>query len=444
MMPKRNIFDEVLTRIAASGIFDSSKYEEFARLVRCDPNLAGIATAETLLKKLQEDDWLTPLEATALQQDHPATLRYGDYRLVELIGTGASSNVYLAIHVDTHEFMALKVLKLDGEKVHIHRENLIREAQLAETISHPNILKIDRLELDAHPPYLVMEYIDGLSLQAAVSEAGTMSAELVAHVGRQVALGLNGADDLGLVHRDIKPANLMLDRNAKVTILDLGLAHAQFRQTSSKPGDIPTIMGTVEYFAPEQAVNSDVVDIRADIYALGGTLYFLLTGQPPFNNLSRGETIRIKRLQRPTSVMLFRPDIPRELVQVIERMLAPNPKERFQTPIEVYAALESLVQTDRPNVDALFEKCTQPMDESRNSIFQLSHNSSNDSTLIRGQYNVAPRTQRMRPPIYGGEPTSVQMPAPQYRSSWNWQIVGIVALLGIAIAVWAIARLIMQ
>lgn len=187
-------------------------------------------------------------------------------------------------------------------------------------------------------------------------------------------------------------------------------------------------MGTIEYLAPEQAVDSNKVDISADIYALGGTLYFLLTGQPPFNEQSRSEKIRIKQRQRPTNVNLFRPDIPKELGLIIDRMLSPNPKERFQTPIEVYTAMELLIQGGVRDVEGLFRKCDDSLGKTdASSILEFAHDPSRDSSS-QSQYHAAPLTQRMHPPMYG-QPTSVQMPAPRLTDRMRWRIIVLLTII---------------
>jgi eukaryotic-like serine/threonine-protein kinase len=174
----------------------------------------------------------------------------------------------------------------------------------------------------------------------------------VAHYVRQAALGLQHAHEQGLVHRDIKPANLLLDRRGTIKILDMGLAQFFQRKQVEKESNgrrNRVIVGTDDYLAPEQIVDSDDVDIRADIYGLGSTGYFLLTGKPPFHHLALEHHKFISHLmQRPRPLRELRPELPEELAAVIEKMMAKNPWERHRVPAEVVSALAPWTQTPIP------------------------------------------------------------------------------------------------
>jgi serine/threonine-protein kinase len=190
------------------------------------------------------------------------------------------------------------------------------------------------------PPFLVMEYVDGVSLQAAVARFGTFAPGEAAAVRTQVALGLCEAAAVGLVHRDIKPANVLADRKGGVKILDLGIARLEGDPISRRVNTV-VVLGTLDYLAPEQAEDSSEVDTRVDLYGLGATLYFLLAGHPPYPDDDIGRKMALKQSADPTPIHLLRPDVPVPLSAVLSRLLARDPDGRYSTPAETAAALDS-------------------------------------------------------------------------------------------------------
>jgi serine/threonine protein kinase len=189
-----------------------------------------------------------------------------------------------------------------------------------------------------------------VSLQAAVARAGTFSVGETAAVGVQVADGLARAAAVGLVHRDIKPANLLVDRRGGVKILDLGIVRFTHDDTFSRTHGAEVILGTLDYLAPEQAEDSSRVDTRADLYALGATLYFLLAGHPPFPGSDVRRKLMAKRNEDPPAIHQLRPDVSDEFSAVVQRLLARAPTDRYPTPAVVVAALHPWVApgTDFP------------------------------------------------------------------------------------------------
>jgi serine/threonine-protein kinase len=198
-----------------------------------------------------------------------------------------------------------------------------------------------------------MEYVDGISLQTLVTRHGTLPVGTACHYARQVAFGLQNAHEMGFVHRDIKPANLLLDRVGVVKILDLGLVRSEADAASglTRKLDSRSILGTADYVAPEQAVDGSGVDIRADIYSLGGTLYFLLAGRPLFPDGRTAQKLVWQQIKDPTPIDVLRPEVPVELAAVVHKMLAKKPADRFETPIQVFEALEQFVPEEVPPPD---------------------------------------------------------------------------------------------
>ena len=210
--------------------------------------------------------------------------RLGDYELLKKLGQGGMGTVYQAQHVRLKRVVALKVLPQNrlGNTDAVARFE--REIEAVGRLDHPHIVRaLDAREVDGIR-FLVMEHVDGLDLAEVVARCGPLSVADACEVTRQAALGLQCSEEHGLVHRDIKPSNLMLNAEGHIKVLDLGLAQFQEAEPlDSEVTGIGQLMGTPDYISPEQALESHAVDIRTDIYSLGGTLYYLLAGQPPFS-----------------------------------------------------------------------------------------------------------------------------------------------------------------
>jgi WD40 repeat protein/serine/threonine protein kinase len=269
----------------------------------------------------------------------------GPYCILEELGHGGMGTVYKAQHTLLKRVVALKVLAADRTNDAAAVARFRREMEAVGQLQHPNIIEArDAGEVDG-THFLVMEYVEGPNLSQVVKRHGPLPVADACEIIRQAAAGLQHAHEHGLVHRDIKPSNLLLTPQGQVKVLDLGLAlllgELRVGEELTRPGQV---MGTVEYMAPEQALDTHAVDIRADIYSLGCTLYFLLTGQPPFGSRKYKNSFQtmLAHAQEPVPPLRAgRPEAPPALVAVLDRLLAKRPAERFQTPAEVVKALES-------------------------------------------------------------------------------------------------------
>jgi response regulator RpfG family c-di-GMP phosphodiesterase len=283
----------------------------------------------------------------------------GNYRILNRIGSGGMGVVYKAEHIHMKRTVALKVLAIEEEETRaVFLERFTSEMQALAVLRHPNIvLAFDAGEVEIPGGerkvlrYLVMEYVQGKDLEQYVLEHGALPIPLACDYIRQAANGLRHAHEHGLIHRDIKPSNLLVtvddDRDntgsptrGQIKILDFGLARlCRHRHTEAH-----SLVGTVDYMAPEQARDARAVDIRADIYALGGTLHWLLTAQKPFP-LDRPivEELLARQHESPTPVRSLRPEVPEGLEQVLGRMMARDPAERMSSPVAVLAALNDFV-----------------------------------------------------------------------------------------------------
>ena len=268
--------------------------------------------------------------------------KLGKYKLLRHIGSGGMSAVYLAEHTMLKRQRAIKVLpkKRVNDSSYLARFHL--EAQATASLDHPNIVRAYDVDNDGDQHYLVMEYIEGKDLQTIVKQEGPLPLELACNYMAQAAEGFTYAHENNLIHRDVKPANLLVDEKGVVKILDLGLAlYSDEENASLTVAHNENVLGTADYLSPEQAVNSHKVDSRTDIYSLGCTLYFLLTGHPPFPEGTLAQRIAKHQTQMPEDIRKDRPECPRDLVDICIKMMQKKPERRYQSMREVADALET-------------------------------------------------------------------------------------------------------
>jgi tRNA A-37 threonylcarbamoyl transferase component Bud32 len=264
--------------------------------------------------------------------------RHERYRVHRPLGAGGMGSVYEAEHCIMQRRVALKVLNRAFTATPSAVERFRREVRAAARLSHPNIVTAYDAENAGEVHFLVMEHIEGTSLDRVVHEGGPLTVAEACACVRQAALGLQHAHEQGMVHRDVKPANLIRCPDGTVKVLDFGLA-ALLAECDSGLTDTNVIMGTPDYMAPEQAEDPRRADIRADVYSLGCTLYFLLTGRGPYPAATALSKVLAHREQPVPSLRSACSEAPPELAAVVERMLAKKPKDRYQTAGEVAAAL---------------------------------------------------------------------------------------------------------
>lgn len=294
-----------------------------------------------LLDRLADAGMITRFHAAKLAAGKYKGFHLGSYLILDQIGAGGMGTVFLAEHGSMRRLVAVKVLSVVAADDPVARERFVREARAAGTLDHPNVVRVFDLCQDGKLLYLVMEYVDGVSLQALVARSGPLSVAAAVHYARQVLFGLGHAHDQGFVHRDIKPANLLVDRAGVVKILDLGLVRSDgdAAEGLTKLLDNKSVLGTADYVAPEQAVDSSAVDHRADLYSLGATLYFLLTGRPVFPEGRAAQKLIWQQTKDPVPVDEVRPEVPPGLARVVHTLLAKRPADRYQSAAEAFDAL---------------------------------------------------------------------------------------------------------
>ena len=317
--------------------------------------LNEVATAKACLldpaKKAAYDGQLrTSLRAAVTAEKQPEASppranQIGEYQLLEKLGEGGMGTVYKARHGTMRRVVALKVLSRKLAESPEAVQRFQTEVMAAARLMHPNIVTAFDAGQCNGRPFLVMEYVDGRNLSELLKQRGPLPLRSAVDCILQAAKGLQYAHQQGVIHRDIKPSNLLVDRRGTVKILDMGLA--RIGGAAEEPGgDRLTqngqVMGTCDYMAPEQAADTHTADARADVYALGCTLYRLLTGEAPFK-ASHAVGVLLAHREAPIpSLCAARPDVPPALDAVFQKMLAKRPEDRYQSMQEVLTALKGI------------------------------------------------------------------------------------------------------
>ncbi|MCC6421524.1 MAG: serine/threonine protein kinase, partial [Gemmataceae bacterium] len=303
---------------------------------------AAFPDPRALARELVQRGWLTPYQVNRLMQGRVEEMLLGPYVLLEGVGEGGMGQVFKARHRVMNRVVALKLIRKEQLDSGAAVQRFRREIQAAGQLAHPNIVMAHDAGQVGERHFLVMEYVAGVDLGRLVRQQGPLAVPQACAAARQAALGLQHAHERGLVHRDVKPSNLLLASDGVVKLLDLGLARpfAVPGPSGAELTQSGVVMGTPDYLAPEQALDPRAVDIRADIYSLGCTLYFLLTGRPPFpTEGSLTQKLLWHQHADPDAVEAARPDVPPALSAVLRRMMARRPADRYQTPGEAAAAL---------------------------------------------------------------------------------------------------------
>ncbi|MCI0700635.1 MAG: phosphate ABC transporter substrate-binding protein PstS [Planctomycetia bacterium] len=333
--------DALLTLVERSGLLAPDRLTTYRKLL-------AVSSATDAARALVRDRLLTPFQARQLLRGKSRGFFLTEkYKVLDQIGEGGMGQVLLCEHLLLHKLLAVKLLHLSGMNVPGAEERFLREARAAATLDHVNIVRVFDVDRAAGVPFMVMDYVDGKNLHALIAEHGPLSPLRAAEYTRQAAVGLQAAHQAGLVHRDIKPGNLLLDRGGVIKVLDLGLARfkvdAARNHNLTQRFDPGSVLGTLDFIAPEQADNSSAADIRADIYSLGHTLYYLLTGNLPFGDGSAAQKLMWHQSRQPEPLSSIRLDVPDELRSVMEKMIEKNPADRYQTPAELIEALRPLI-----------------------------------------------------------------------------------------------------
>jgi serine/threonine protein kinase len=350
-MPAPTTSDEFLDLVRRSQVVDEARLTAHLDRLRAAGELPAVPPS--LATQLVRAGVLTVFQAEQFLQGKWRRFTIGKYKVLERIGSGGMGTVYLCEHLTMRLRVAVKILPADSARDRSALERFYREARALAALDHPNVVRGFDIDQDENLHFLVMDYIDGSSLKEIVKRAGALPVLRAAHYIRQAALGLQHAHDTArLVHRDVEPGNIMVDRSGVVKVVDFGLARFCVDEEEIPRGiDGGTVLGTANYLAPEQALDSHSVDIRADVYSLGATFYFCLVGHPPFPGGTTAKKLIAHQTQQPRPIRDLRPGVPDEIIAIVDRMMARDRSQRYQTLQEVADALAPWTETPIPPPD---------------------------------------------------------------------------------------------
>src|SRR5262245_34444641 len=251
--------------------------------------------------------------------------RVGHYEVLDVVGRGGMGIVLKAFDERLHRVVAIKAMLPEFAASATARQRFVREARAAAAISHDHVVTIHAVEESHRPPYFVMQYVEGVSLEQKLEARGALSVKEILRIGMQAASGLAAAHKHGLIHRDVKPANILLENGVeRVKLTDFGLARKLVDDASITQSGV--LAGTPTHMAPERAAGESV-DHRADLFSLGSVLYAMCTGRPPFRATGSMAVLRRVIDDTPTPIREVNPEIPAWLCQIIAKLHAKNPEE---------------------------------------------------------------------------------------------------------------------
>ncbi|TWU57291.1 serine/threonine-protein kinase [Rubripirellula reticaptiva] len=337
-VPPQPVLDEAtrsfVKRSLAAGLVEVSDLKKVVVSLMAE---SLVFSPERLAGGLVGAGILTQWQATKLLSGKSKGFYLGSYRLLRPLGRGGMGVVYLGEHHVMKRLMALKILppEASGDARRIKRFQ--DEAKACAQLDHPNIVRAYDFSQASGKLYIVMEYVDGIDLHQAVARDGKMSVAEAMDALTQAAAGLAHAHERGIIHRDIKPSNLMLRTDGVLKVSDLGLARIGWTDGEDESR---RLMGTADFVAPEQAINSQSVDARADIYSLGCSLYFLLTGRAPFDGTTVAQRLAKHQTAAVPDVRQRRPDCPAGVAELLMRMMAKRPEDRPKSAVELISQLK--------------------------------------------------------------------------------------------------------
>ncbi|MCS7306811.1 MAG: protein kinase [Thermoguttaceae bacterium] len=421
-----------LEALEKSALLDQAQLAEARQIA------SQMEDAKALARALVQKGLLSRWQAAQLLAGRTTLFFLGKYKLIEMLGRGGMGGVFLAHHTMMNRRVALKVISKQIAQDPAALEQFLAEARAIAALDHPNIVRAYNVDCEDGRYYLVMEYVEGKDLQRLVEEEGPLDFQKVVDYIRQAAEGLAHAHQHNLIHCDIKPSNLLVTPEGVVKILDLGLARwaasapEQKEKEKQKEKDTdPRLVGTVDYQAPELGLG-EKVDARADIYSLGCTMFFLLTGKAPFGEGTLHERILKHQTQPPPDIAALRPGVPKDLVAICRKMMAKKPADRFQSAEEV----SKLLARWRPPQPKLRKAI--PLQETDSSKNELSKPALAKPTAAE-EVSAAEGKSTAQPALTISQPSAKRGPMLAQMPPWVWIAGGAatVVLVGLAI-VWLV------
>ncbi len=425
--------DQFLRNVLRSGLLSREELQSSLRNVPREQR----DDAEALAEQLQRLGKLTRFQATKLLRGVSKGLVLGPFRILAPLGKGGMGTVFLARDQRSDQLVALKVLPprvAREEERHLARFQ--REMEMSRKVAHPHLAWTYEVGEFHGVHYIAMEYIPGRTLSRLVTEEGPLHWKRAARLMAEVAAGLEHAHNQGLIHRDLKPSNIQITPRDHAKVLDLGLAliHGEEGGDALVVGGQGYIVGSMDYIAPEQTLDAAAVDRRSDLYSLGCTLYFALTGRPPFPGGTSKEKIYRHRDEVPPPLAELVPNLPPGFVALVERLMRKEPTARPESAAEVEEELQSWAS----------DEATQPLDRPEEVVFD-------ETALLRQGPGSSEYTLVSLPEVEAEPaptPTPPPAPEPPVREPWSpWPtllLAGSVAVLimGIMVAVlaWLVGR----
>lgn len=391
------------------------------------------APPEELARRLVQERWLTRFQAEQLLAGRFRELRIGPYVITDLIGVGGMGAVYAAEHVETRQSAAVKVLSALFKQDAGMRTRFRLEARAGQMVDHPNLVKTLAYgvtdDVFGEMDYMVMELFRGIALHELLSLHGPLTWSLACDIAVQAAAGLQHLHERGLIHRDVKPDNLLMDNAGRVKLIDYGLALTREAVRGGKvveDGEEFSLtmlfghdcLGTPDYMAPEQAADSVAADLPSDVYALGCTLFTMLTGRRPYQAATKQQLLEAHRTQPTPRLSQMLPTIPPGLDAAVARMMAKSPQERFASMEEVVLAIAPYAA--RQPVRFQYEELLQArrrLAERRSSIARLAASGRSASSVRQAvlaqhvETGVATETLVEGIPGRPGRPAAPALPA---------------------------------
>ncbi len=416
-------------QLADSGLLSEPDLRAFLDKL---PEAETPADGEQLAKRLVKEKKISAYQAQVVYSGKGKTLTMGSYFVLDKLGQGGMGMVLKAEHRMMKRLVAIKVLSPSVTKTKELSQRFQREVEAAARLTHPNIVgAFDAGETNGSP-FLVMEYVPGDDLSSIVKKKGPLSVDQAIDCIAQAAKGLEFAHSQGVIHRDIKPANLLMDTKGVVKILDMGLARIEATDVATQADLTGTgaVMGTIDYMAPEQALSTKHADARSDLYSLGISLWYLLTGKPTYEGDSLMARLLAHREHPIPSLRAVRGDVPESLDHLFEKLVAKKQADRYQTAAELLVDLQACRTGTSIKAVTVAEVATGP-DEFQNFLHHLESptegprgNRTNPSvtgtkTLSRPQVSVTSADETMSPlPI--SETQRFQRPKIQKAKSPPW------------------------